>query len=195
MRCDEFEVRLHELLDQRANLLDDGELNQHSQHCRACRAWRDAMLTLTDGAEMLIEPTVGDLTSRVVNKVRRARSNQATRQLILWAAPMASLLILAAWSWQQSSPPTHSPAAPPIATALTTPEVTTSDQDALQLLASLSNWNVPWLDSTSPSEPPAGDTAPATATPLGFESLTRSATEAFDMLWQGLPIGAEEPRS
>ncbi len=198
MRCDEFELRLHERLDQRASLIDDVDLNQHCQHCRACRSWRDAMLTLADGVELLVEPTAPALASRVASAVLQAKSWQVRRRRMLMATPLVVLLMLASWAWH-AAPPLTSPSQPDVVPQLAAttepPQPLTSDEDALQLLASLSNWNVPWFGSSSPTEPPADDTASATAPPLGLEPLTRSATEAFDMLWRGLPTGGEEPRS
>ncbi|MBI2827368.1 MAG: hypothetical protein HYX69_22060 [Planctomycetia bacterium] len=97
MRCDEFEIRLQQLLDERRGPDGDDRLAGHAACCEPCGA-------LLSGCEALLEgvaswdtpvPTV-DLVARVARQWRPAPKVRPRRRRVLVGLAMAATLLVAA---------------------------------------------------------------------------------------------------
>ncbi len=101
MHCVQFEMRLDELLDDRAALDSDWEVLEHARECRECGellAGHEALLA----AHRCIEPpTVGpDFAVRVAAKVARQNRPSQWRSW-MWAAPaLAAGFLVAVGVWR-----------------------------------------------------------------------------------------------
>ncbi len=89
MKCEEFEDRLNQTLDQRRRPEWDTELRLHSDHCAACRDLAISYGELLEGFYALAaaEPPA-DLAMRVVDELRSRPST--TRRVSLAAALLAT---------------------------------------------------------------------------------------------------------
>ncbi len=106
MRCDEFESRLNEVLDERRPLSSDREVEEHIRHCGRCRDVARSYEAMTAGLHYDVVPPVPEgLTARIVDEVKRAarESRPAERrvnvlrypQRLPAAALLAAVLLLA----------------------------------------------------------------------------------------------------
>lgn len=104
MNCDEFEDRIHQVLDRRANLETDSELCRHAQQCEGCRSVHQGYLRLFEGLNRRELPSLdADFSERVVQLAQthpiRTRDSltawRSRRVLAAWSA--IALALLVAW--------------------------------------------------------------------------------------------------
>ncbi len=114
MRCDEFEVRLNEVLDQRRSPGGDPQLRDHAQACPDCQEQLAAMGQLLDGLDLLeVPPLADDFALRVVSRVVPAAPNHPQRSWWLpWAVAVAAVLLLSLLPGYWFLRPLISPAQP-----------------------------------------------------------------------------------
>jgi predicted anti-sigma-YlaC factor YlaD len=122
MRCDEFESRLNEVLDERLPLSSDREVEEHIRHCGQCRDVARSYEAMAAGLHYNAVPPVPEgLTARIVDEVRQVE--RETRppewrvrvlrypQRLPAAALLAAVLLLAitlTWinHWHDADAPT-----------------------------------------------------------------------------------------
>ena len=111
MRCDQFEQRLNELLDERANPGEDQRLVQHATRCPACRGLLEAqriVLSLLQQRKLLQQASRRAAARSPVRRSPRRRpveppaTRNTTRLALLTAACVATLLVC---SWIAPSAP------------------------------------------------------------------------------------------
>jgi hypothetical protein len=95
MRCDEFEVRLNQVLDRRRSLGGDLQLRDHAQVCPDCREQLATMCQLLDGLDLLeVPPLADDFALRVVSQVVPAPVHPQRSSWLPWAVAAVLLLSL-----------------------------------------------------------------------------------------------------
>jgi len=95
MKCEQFEQRLHELLDRRCPPETDELLLSHAQSCDGCRQVLSAQEALFDGLEMAVTPELSpDFTDRVLADLRPARRPRSFRLALAAVAAVAALVLL-----------------------------------------------------------------------------------------------------
>jgi hypothetical protein len=101
MRCDEFEVRLNQVLDRRRSPGGDPQLRDHALECLDCRDQLATLGQLLDGLDLLETPPLGDdFARRVVARVVPPAPIRAQRSSSLpWAVAAALLLSLLPGYW------------------------------------------------------------------------------------------------
>ncbi len=104
MNCDEFEDRIHQLLDRRANLATDSDLRRHARQCAGCRSVHQGYLRLFEGLNRRELPSLdASFSERVVQSaqsqpVRTRDSLTAWRsRRVLAACSAVALALLVAW--------------------------------------------------------------------------------------------------
>lgn len=138
MRCDEFENRLNEVLDERRAWLSDGELAAHARSCAVCRdlasSYDAALHALVATAVADAQPGVryaarghstgvSDLTARVLGELTADRTPLVGPSLRWlrqyqnqWAMAAGVLLAVGlAWMALMRAPAERWPNAPPVA--------------------------------------------------------------------------------
>lgn len=98
MKCDEFEERIHYLLDQREPLQTDRRLLQHAENCSRCRSELDGYEDLFNGLDFFEPPPLtADFAARVVGQVCPVQpaTKVARRWLVLAALAIAASLLIA----------------------------------------------------------------------------------------------------
>ncbi len=98
MRCDEFDERVHRLLDERAPLQTDQRLVQHAEDCVRCRSELGTYEDLFNGLDFFEPPQLNeDFASRVVQQVQPVRppTKVARRWLAFAALAIAATLLIA----------------------------------------------------------------------------------------------------
>ncbi len=102
MHCVEFEMRLNDLLDERAALGDDSLLESHAAECPQCADLLGAHVALLDGVEALASlPPQPDLAVRVAAELAPAASRRPRSWLWALTATAAALLVsLGVWRWR-----------------------------------------------------------------------------------------------
>jgi hypothetical protein len=95
MRCDEFEVRLNQVLDRRRSPSGDPQLRDHAQVCPDCREQLATMRRLFDGLDLWEVPTLADdFALRVVSQVVPAPIHPQRSSWMPWAIASAAVLLL-----------------------------------------------------------------------------------------------------
>jgi hypothetical protein len=105
MHCVEFEMRLNDLLDERAPLGGDSLLESHAAECSQCADLLGAHMALLDGVEALAcLPLRSDLAVRVAAELAPAASRRSRSWLWALMATAAALLVsLGVWRWRVSA--------------------------------------------------------------------------------------------
>lgn len=94
MQCDEFDVRLHKLLDRRRLPDCDPHLRHHAQVCPRCGEQLTATLRLLEGLDLLeVPPLRDDFALRVIQQVVAVSPARRARWTPLAIAVAATLLI------------------------------------------------------------------------------------------------------
>lgn len=95
MRCDEFEVRLNQVLDRRRSPGGDPQLRDHAQGCPDCREQLATMGQLLDGLDLLeVPPLADDFALRVVSRVVPPAPNHPQRSSWLPSAVAVAAVLL-----------------------------------------------------------------------------------------------------
>lgn len=93
MKCDEFDARIHQLLDERTPLQTDRRLLQHVEDCGRCRNELDGYEDLFNGLDFFEPPKLPeDFAARIVEQVQPVRPS--TKVARPWLA-LAALAIAA----------------------------------------------------------------------------------------------------
>jgi len=97
MRCDSFENRLNEILDQRGSPSHDRELRAHAESCGSCRALLAGQQLLFAGLDLADPPEISSgFTSRILARVTEAAPSGATAGII---APAGAAVGMNSASW------------------------------------------------------------------------------------------------
>ena len=113
MKCDAFEDRLNELLDERRHPESDAPLIEHVRRCAGCRETLAAHEALFDGLESRNLPSPeAALAERVVAALPERRSIAGT--VLKWGLPLglAAALLLALRPLLLDAPPPAAPTPP-----------------------------------------------------------------------------------
>lgn len=110
MRCDEFGVRLNQVLDRRWSPESDPPLRHHAQVCLSCQEQLATTRRLLDGLDMLdVPPLADDFAFRVVSQVVSASHVRHRSSWFSWAVAVAALLLISLlpgyWILRQSPRP------------------------------------------------------------------------------------------
>ena len=212
MRCDEFEQRVHQLLDERQPVHADRSVAEHAGACPRCQSLLDAYQDLWDGLDLLDPPPLdAEFATRVVVAVPLARPPRQVPRWLPWAAMAiaASLLVLATAAWWQR----HFETAPP------PDSVPTSSQPGLAVHRLGPDGGASREDKLAPSAPVTESirTQPLEAIfqhlagqlsaehigavdglAMGLRPIRESLTTAFDVLRTAIPLrldGQADPGS
>ncbi|MBN1855018.1 MAG: hypothetical protein JW829_19950 [Pirellulales bacterium] len=95
MRCEELEVRIHELLDQRKSIRDDPEVVAHAAVCAECDKRVASFQAMLDGVQALSVPELSPQFDRAV--LRRLANPTAVprRRTYSWYSVAASFAVAA----------------------------------------------------------------------------------------------------
>jgi hypothetical protein len=133
MRCEQFEQRLHRLLDRREPPSEDSRLNRHAERCAQCRETLAACGRMLDGLNFLELPVPGDeFPLRVIRQTQVARPSLATSRRFhaAWAAIAVTLalalLLPVAWRKNRAESPA---ASGPMVAQMTQPSTSRPVQD------------------------------------------------------------------
>lgn len=115
MRCEEFEIRLEEVLDERQSPASDPRLKEHADTCAACRSRVAAYDTMLAGLALCAAPSWDDprLVERVFFDVRRpsllhrvqSRPWTFAASLLATAALILIVVSLSLRSWNHGPQP------------------------------------------------------------------------------------------
>lgn len=222
MQCDQFELRLNEILDQGGSIasslsLGDSDLQRHVHECAACRSLATALGAVLDGTEQ-IPPIIApvDLTSRVLNELHFGKKELATTRSWLpglstlqWAslATAASVLIAASLFFARARQPmgkgtkevlVHHQVAPKtdasLASADAYRDLAAQARESLASAMLILPGDVGVNSGSNEASEPMLDPQWSQGVTAGFEPLTRSTAGALDSLWRTLPL-TEDSRS
>lgn len=101
MRCDSFETRLNEVLDQRGSPSEDRELRAHAESCAACRDLLVGQQLLFTGLDLAEKPAISSgFTSRVLARLADQSSvdSGATAGIVAPAGPALGFHRAAWWT-------------------------------------------------------------------------------------------------
>ncbi len=107
MQCDEFELRLNELLDDRIAIDEDAGLGRHARECPACRnLWSDYAAIFADPVRKTTAVVRPDFSLRVVQaaKVERGSGKTLRRVGIAAAIACAAAIVLVLLNVPRSEP-------------------------------------------------------------------------------------------
>ncbi|MCU0875315.1 MAG: zf-HC2 domain-containing protein [Pirellulaceae bacterium] len=210
MRCEQFEQRLHRLLDRRETPSEDSRLNRHAERCAQCRETLAACGHMLDGLNLMELPVPGDdFPLRVIRQTQVARPALAASRRFnaAWAALAVTLalalLLPVAWrkdraeSAAASGPlfaRTMQPATPRAVEDGTAPIrpkrpqgpalASSLDLDQQQPLVLLRSWTASWSDRWNPVDGLADGLTPI-MTPLSV---------AVEEIRRTIPLGlADRP--
>ena len=96
MRCEQFEQRMHRLLDRREIPSEDPRLTRHAERCAPCRETLAACGRMLDGLNLLELPVPGDdFPRRVIRRAQVARPSLAASRRFhaAWAAIAVTLAL------------------------------------------------------------------------------------------------------
>ena len=200
MQCDEFEIRVQDILDERGKPEQDALLREHAGNCAQCRNLLSSFAAAIEGLELCAVPSVSrDLSARVLAELQRPQVLRIpARRRRLMLATAAAVLLLAAplawWATHRSSPSVQIAHEPPAAVAPVVPADEPEDRLASALLA------LPSLSGMPVSAPGDGTSNRSQSrwreeVSDGLAPLTRSTAGAFDTLWQAIPGASEDTRS
>jgi hypothetical protein len=107
VRCEQFQQRLNQLLDERKAWESDAQLAAHSDQCADCRALAGGLESLLAGLDARTMPELSaDFTEKTLRRIERDRAPR-----LAWrraAAPLALaaavLVTVAAWRWLPHDP-------------------------------------------------------------------------------------------
>ena len=102
MQCNEFDSRLHNVMDLRLPPERDRELQIHAVVCAGCRQRLAAAIRLLDGLELLDPPALSaDFADRVVSQVAAPsmRTSNLPRMLVTIAVAATLLLVVFPGAW------------------------------------------------------------------------------------------------
>jgi hypothetical protein len=110
MRCDEFDVRLNQMLDRRRSPENDPQLRHHALVCLSCQERLATTRRLLDGLDMLdVPPLADDFALRVVSQVVPASHVQHRSSWFTWEVAVAGMLLISLlpgyWLLRQSTRP------------------------------------------------------------------------------------------
>jgi len=119
MKCDEFDERVHSLLDDRGPIDADPMLLEHADACAKCRGTLGTYGDLLDGLDCSEIPELSpDFTQRVVDQVCAERvvtvrpARRSRRWLALAAVAIAAGILIALIPYLGSRPTPNEPIAP-----------------------------------------------------------------------------------
>ena len=119
MRCEEFEIRLDELIDSRTRPSADTALVAHASQCASCERLLRDYESLLDGVAHMPMPSVpAGLPLRVVADWRAVPRTRAPRRRAFAALALAATLLVAAIpaiAWLMRAPSLQNDNAPPLA--------------------------------------------------------------------------------
>ena len=94
MNCDEFSQVMHQRLDHRESIDDDGDLSRHARRCESCRAqleaWRQIASIMPRSAPVVSSTT----TSLPSGRLPVADDGSTPRRVVLAAAGLAAAVLL-----------------------------------------------------------------------------------------------------
>lgn len=215
MRCAEVEQRLHEALDKRLEPTADPALAEHLRSCAGCRTSSAALASTTRWAAGLAIPRApADLSDRVIDRLldgplqlsERPAQYPRAMHLALAAAVLGVLAIPAAY-WlgaqrreQADAGPTGvapmaavGDRAPAIRASRQTDTVDQALRASAELAASLFELRSFSMDSKSTGaarQPSWGEEFRE-----GIAPVTHSTAAALDVLWNAIPLAAEDKHS
>jgi hypothetical protein len=132
MQCEQFEQRLHRLLDRRETPSEDSRLNRHAERCARCRETLAACGRVLDGLNLMELPVPGDdFLRRVVRRTQVARPSLAASRRFhgAWAAVAVTLALalLLSFAWRKDR--SESPAASaPMVAQMAQPSTSSADE-------------------------------------------------------------------
>jgi hypothetical protein len=96
MQCEQFESRLHDLLDRRSRPERDDALRAHAFHCPACRQVLDTQELLWDGLEFFEAPEMSsNFASRVLSQYQPPQpANDRVRKVFVAVCAVAAALLV-----------------------------------------------------------------------------------------------------
>src|SRR5262245_32036158 len=99
MRCDNFEIRLNEVLDQRGSPSEDRELRAHAQSCATCRDLLIGQQLVFTGLDMADPPAMSSgFTGKVLARLATADvSESGAAGIIAPAAPLIGMHLATWW--------------------------------------------------------------------------------------------------
>lgn len=111
MRCEEFETRLNQVLDDRRPLSSAGDIQTHARECGDCRELARGYEALLSGlARQVAPPTPSLLTARVLDELaaaglerQRARLLRFPQRAAVLSLAAASLLLALGLAWMYHS--------------------------------------------------------------------------------------------
>jgi hypothetical protein len=140
MNCDDFEKRIHRLLDHRVFVTRDKSLVRHAEVCRHCRSTLEAYADLDAGLAVWEAPQLDDdFARRVVAAVEPARPVTRAPFARLTIAAVAAGLLVALFPAVRNAFISSAPQPPSPVAAMPTPgpEVATPEHLPLAALALL----------------------------------------------------------
>jgi hypothetical protein len=218
MRCDEFDERVHSLLDNRVPIHSDQRLLEHADACSKCRGmlgtYDDLFVGLECGETLELS---SDFTQRVVAQVCAGQpqtvrpTRNARRWFALAAVAIAAGLLIALIPFLRSRPSPNEPTPqvveeqsneqtePP---ARESTDGESSHDDAPQLAEGAADGKaaedpgdqpLPWFpDTLAPSDLPHRF-VPVDEIRGGLRPITSSLAVAIDALRSTIPIGRSDP--
>jgi hypothetical protein len=98
MKCEEFEDRLNEVLDEHRRPEWDDRLRMHGEHCATCRELAASYGVLLDGLSALSPPQApADMSRRVLSQLRVRRKVSQYAALASAVLATAAAVMVAAW--------------------------------------------------------------------------------------------------
>lgn len=107
MKCETFDSRLQNLLDERASLKHDKQLDEHAHECSSCRETLSAAIAMQEGLDLFEVPELpADFSAKVVSRAQPASkpANSVSRatMIISAIAVVAALLLVAVIPFAQN---------------------------------------------------------------------------------------------
>lgn len=101
MQCEEFEARLHELLDLGLRPEADGALERHAASCPGCYRLLAGQELLIEGLELgLVPPLSEDFASRVIAELPTVRRSwPAQRATLAFVAALTAAVLIGVFPW------------------------------------------------------------------------------------------------
>jgi hypothetical protein len=113
MHCEQFEERLHQLLDRRLPPEADDALLAHAHLCSGCRELLEAQQTLFQSLESFEPPpTAPDFSRRVVRQAVQTRRAKIWRRAAYFGGGLAAGIVLAIFVAPRGNDSSSSPGAP-----------------------------------------------------------------------------------
>jgi hypothetical protein len=176
--------RLHAYLDQALDRLESAAIESHLAECAACRADRDAIITLRDRTTALLARAAArHAAGPPFAKIRAlADERRRVRQLRLQRTAWAASIVLALGTGWSASWYTHrtaaAPAAPPAADARATTILPAPVAEAPAVQPPLAQPPAVQLPQDAPAPPIALAAGPAPESPTRSIEATHQATHA-----------------